>query len=73
MNNSEKPAYAFTDGDTFKHDGLSKRERFAMAAMEGINSNHEFIENSFEEIADFAVEQADALLEELEKQDQQPL
>lgn len=47
--------------------GLTKREMFAMAAMNGImsNSNDRY---TYEQLAGHAVAQADALLSELEKQ-----
>ena len=46
--------------------GLTKREMFAMAAMNGImsNSNDRY---TYEQLAGHAVAQADALLSELEK------
>ena len=48
------------------HSGLTKREMFAMAAMNGImsNSNDRY---TYEQLAGHAVSQADALLSELEK------
>ena len=47
--------------------GLTKREMFAVAAMQGIpsNSNDRY---TYEQLAGHAVTQADALLSELEKQ-----
>lgn len=50
------------------HHGLTKREHFAAMAMQGILSNLDALRfNGFktEEIAPFAVMQADALLAEL--------
>lgn len=48
--------------------GLTKREEFAKAAMQGlIASDHEVNWNA-KQIATFAVEQADALIAELNKE-----
>jgi len=50
--------------------GLTKREAFAMAAMQGLCANQYFIANrdsSYKEIASNAKFMADALLKELDK------
>ena len=48
------------------HTGLTKREMFAMAAMQGICSNPND-RYTYEQLAGHAVKHADALLAELEK------
>lgn len=53
-------------------DGLTKRERFAMAAMKGLSAS-DFISDQHasgtycEQIADIATEQADALIKALKQ------
>lgn len=51
---------------------LTKRERFAMAAMQGISANHHSTENCWtrEQIARIARQRADALIAELESNPQ---
>lgn len=48
-------------------DKVTKREVFAMAAMQANRANPQYGEAKSEEIAKYAVEDADALLKELEK------
>lgn len=50
------------------HSGLTKREYFAAMAMQGLSANHQLNSNDFENIADMSVNQADALIEALNKQ-----
>lgn len=47
--------------------GLTKREQFAMAAMQGLLSKHGYDDYKAESIAEYTVNQADALLAELER------
>ena len=54
------------DNSEFQFVGLTKREMFAMAAMQGICSNPDD-RYTYEQLAGHAVKQADALLAELEK------
>ena len=51
------------------HEGLTKREMFAVYAMQGILSNHNGIKPSPSRTAEISVNYADALLAELEKQE----
>jgi hypothetical protein len=52
-----------------KNDTLSRRDQFAMAAMQAIITNKEIGGPSyFEKMAEFAVEAAEALIQELDKQ-----
>ena len=61
-------AYA-TSTDKFHQEGLTKRELFAAMAMQGCCSNYNIWSNtSAREIAGHAVEQADALIAELNKE-----
>lgn len=74
--NGDLPAFARaeagTEFNTTSHaqDGLTKREIFAMAAMQGLVSNPNIIDNKNgqEWISDEAVKYADALLTQLSKQ-----
>ena len=67
MKNADMPASGIpeTDWNGFYH-GLTKRDMFAVAAMQGIlsNSNDRY---TYEQLAGQADAQADALLSELEK------
>ena len=68
MENPDQKAYpqnntALTSAP--EYGGLTKRERFAMAAMQGMNSNPEYIADGYDEIASSAVEQADEILKQL--------
>ena len=69
MKNQDMPAMPLPLGSetVVGQQGLTKREMFAMAAMNGImsNSNDRY---TYEQLAGHAVAQADALLSELEKQ-----
>ena len=76
--NGAMPAYAFTErraGGIYyaTHYGLTKREAFAMAAMQGVQLSVGVLGGSaptnYEQVAHMAVMQADALLEELAKGD----
>lgn len=75
MNNADKPAYPqieklepdHRNGGYFSicYGGLTKRERFAMAAMQGICANK--WAGSEKQIAEESVVIADALLKELDQ------
>ena len=60
---SSQPAVAAFD---VIESGLTKREAFAMAAMQGLIANHT-LRGPHEECAELALCYADALLKELEK------
>lgn len=66
MENSNKPAFSLTDGQTFANDGLTKREYFAGLAMQGILAA---TSNSFssKQVIEDAITCADTLLCQLEK------
>ena len=68
MNESNMPAFPShgTMGEVVE-TGLTKREYFAGLAMQGMNANAEFTQNTAAERASFAVTDADALLAELER------
>ena len=74
MNNGDKPAspldstaeFDVVKGYTFDMCGLTKREAFAMAAMQG-NLKGSTIFGSKDELAEAAVKLADALLKALEQ------
>lgn len=73
MNNADMPAMPVNElhqGDGslwFQHMGLSKRELFAMAAMQGLMSRTDM---GSEERAQYAVENANELLAALSKEPQ---
>ena len=74
MNNSDKPATAsvFTLGrgnyaETTINKGLTKREAFAMAAMQGMLVKFKDQIVSTDDIALCSVQQADSLLKQLEE------
>lgn len=74
MNNSDYPAFPLqptfnSEGqicnESFKYEGVSKREYFAAKAMQSVIMLQK--DQSFENDAELAVKYADALLAELEK------
>lgn len=80
INNADRPAKPFQEVTGMvggiptgykNHTGLTKREQFAMAAMQGILANQAMIDNgdrqSIEWVGAKSVMAADALLAELEK------
>ncbi len=60
-------AVQFADKSTFVSPGLTKREYFAAMAMQGISANGISNGKLFETIAEWSVQQADALIEALNK------
>jgi len=62
-----EPARPYTDGSTFAHDGLTIRQQFAMAAMQGLAGRN--VNYSSNEIANKAISYADALINELNRTD----
>ena len=59
--------FQFSNGEIFSTRGLTKREYFAAMAMQGILSSHVGNDYGYEELADYAIDQADALIIELNK------
>lgn len=47
--------------------GISIRDYIAIQAMAGLSANPDLTDRSFDEIADFAYRQADAMIERSEK------
>ena len=73
MKNSEKPAYPFDFGsgeDDWKETGLTKREIFTLAAMQGLCAKYGIKSGrlQYSEPARHAVQLAKATLAELEKE-----
>lgn len=75
MENKNKPAMPFEHVKSRKfglpeewvnYGGLTKREMFAMAAMQGITSNPDD-RYTYEQVAEHAVKYADALLAKLDE------
>jgi len=75
MNNGDLPAYQVTTEaieteediatEWFNHTGLTKREAFAMAAMQGMLASGEVI-TDYDYLASEATEMANAMLKALE-------
>ena len=65
INPTERP---ISGGGTLQTFGLTKREYFAALAMQGYMANKYTPHHNPEYIADYAVECAEALLSELEKE-----
>lgn len=60
------------DRDVYLQKGMNLREYAAIKAMQGILADHSVVQpNQCEEISKLAVQNADALLQELEKQEQE--
>jgi hypothetical protein len=57
----------FKDGSEIVNMGLTKREYFAAMAMQGVASNRPFSQFEFSKLAEWSVQQADALIEALNK------
>lgn len=71
MKNGDQPATGHAGqigtGDFADAPGLTKREMFAAMAMQGIRTTMTHMHSRYAEVADMAVNQADALLAALEK------
>lgn len=67
MNNADMPANPTYSSDVLMQEGLTKREYFAGLAMQGMMASKFWGEFSANGMASIALEQADALLKELEK------
>jgi len=58
----------FKDGSEIVNMGLTKREYFAAMAMQGMHANSSFTKIwTYENIAEWSVQQADSLIEALNK------
>jgi hypothetical protein len=60
-------AFSIITEDYIINAGLTKREFFAVMAMQGIISNKDGLDIKIERIVESAVDTADALIEELNK------
>jgi len=76
INNADRPAKPFQEVTGMvggvptgykNHIGLTKREQFAMAAMQGLLAKHGDDDYSPASIAEYAVKHAECLLAELER------
>ena len=64
----KKADYVFPiKGELSIHFGISVRDYIAIQAMVGLCANTRLIDRSFDEIADYAYEQADAMIKRSEK------
>lgn len=66
----DHPAYPFVEPPLTGHNvntGITKRELFAMAAMQGFASKHQSW-LAFDELASYSVKAADALIKALNKE-----
>ncbi|AUR84570.1 coil containing protein [Vibrio phage 1.060.A._10N.261.48.B5] len=66
-NKGESRAFQIGTNSKFKFPGLTKREMFAMNIMSAYRSQPETMEAKPAQVAEWAIEDADALLKELEK------
>ena len=66
--NPEHLIHSFSDSDTYNVNGLTKREYFAAVALQGILANPESYSSAPTQIAKYAVDQADLLIDELNKE-----
>lgn len=66
MENGKEGAFACANQNGLQK-GLTKREYFVGLAMQGIVSNTEYIMNSSETIAQYALKIADELLKQLDQ------
>lgn len=55
------------DGSTTVYTGLTARDYIAIQAMTGLSANPEFTKKGYEEIADMAYKQADAMIKRSEE------
>lgn len=78
MKNADEPAFPYTDGVNFAWNGMSKREYFAVMAMQGFIIRNDEVEHERftdgrtrkmrgHEIAELSIDMADELLKQLEK------
>ena len=65
--NANKPAYPLWSEEGKVLSGLTRREAFAMAAMQGYIANSLAWDKEMEDIARWSVKQADALIAALDK------
>lgn len=72
MTNAKDSAFSFEGGQNNGEQperGLTKREYFAAMAMQGFCANAEsYVNCEFDEVAEMSLFQADALIEELNKE-----
>jgi hypothetical protein len=67
MKNSERPAHPVDSQSQSEHyHGLTKRESFAMAALQGLCANPAYLDMGYERLAKESVIAADRLLHALE-------
>lgn len=58
------------NGNVTVYAGLNARDYIAIQAMTGLSANPEFTRKGFDEIADMAYKQADAMIERSEVKDE---
>ena len=70
MSSANEPAYPVLNYSEAQYPGLTKREMFAMAAMQGFcaNPDEQISRSDVGPIANWAVAQADAVLAEIAKE-----
>lgn len=67
-NENAFPVFGEEGRNTFCHYGLTKREYFAAQAMQGMIASNEWIADTLERVSKTAIEYADALIAELNKE-----
>ncbi len=65
--NANEPINVIEYNNNYISTGLTKREYFAVMAMQGIIANKDGLDIKIERIVESAVDTADALIEELNK------
>ena len=65
--NANEPINVIEYNNNYIFTGLTKREYFAVMAMQGIIANKDGLDIKIERIVESAVDTADALIEELNK------
>jgi len=65
--NPNEPIHTIEYNNNYISNGLTKREYFAVMALQGIISNKDGLDIKIERIVESAVDTADALIEELNK------
>jgi hypothetical protein len=67
VKNADEPTCPLTSMSEYNHAGLTKREEFTKAAMQGLAANGQYSMNTAAGIANEAIQIADATLAELER------
>ena len=64
---ADKNVFPYELGDGTVYTGLTARDYIAIQVVAGLSANVNLISNSYEDMADFAYKQADAMIKRSEK------